>query len=125
MSNGTDAYQLETIADDHPLAVQMFVPFTIARLRPSTEVNEVVLAVRTQMAGEASPTQNALRLSWLAASALHLPFAVQEHVVTEWAALGVACVVLARYTPPSASSCHRPRGPIRLLGERRPARLRP
>jgi hypothetical protein len=97
MSNGTDTYQLEAIAADHPLAVEVFVP-SIARLRAAAELNAAVLAIRTQMAGEASATQHALRLSWFADSAVDTPFAVQEHVVTEWAALGVACVVLARYS---------------------------
>ena len=39
-----------------------------------------------------------MRLFWSAESVSTRPLAVQEHIITEWAALAVACVVLAKYT---------------------------
>jgi hypothetical protein len=39
MANGTDDYELEAMADDHPVAVKMFVPFVIARLCPSKGIH--------------------------------------------------------------------------------------
>lgn len=43
--------------------------------------------------------QRRLRLKWLADSVATRPLGVPKRTVTEWAACGVACAVLARYTP--------------------------
>jgi hypothetical protein len=92
-----DEYELEAIGRDHPIAAGLFVPFVIARLRGEAAPNESILTVDLPPAGDGRPAQRTLRLFWSADSVLTQPPPVQENVLTEWAALGVACVVLARY----------------------------
>src|SRR5256885_515339 len=60
---------------------------------------EIVLTYNLRDFGSVGDRQEQLRLFWAASSALAQPLGVQERTVTEWAALGLACVVLARYTP--------------------------
>ena len=49
--------------------------------------------------GGQSEEERTLRLFWSAESVAKQPLAVQDHIITEWAALAMACVVLAKYTP--------------------------
>jgi len=93
-----DEYRLEGSAQDHPVAISMFVPFAITRLRRAPENTETMLRVRLRGIGEPAQSERTLRLSWGAESASTLPLAVQQNVVTEWAALALSCVVLSQYT---------------------------
>lgn len=95
----SNEYRLEALGEDHPVAVEAFVPFVISRLQPGTGVNEATLPVRLRMPGEIQDSQRMMRLFWSADSVPVQPLAVQESVITEWAALGMACVVLSRYSP--------------------------
>jgi hypothetical protein len=92
-----DEYRLEDIARDHWIGAAMFVPFVIVRLRGDTDVTEATLTVRLRDVGEAGETQRTLRLFWFADSVPVQPLGVQERTVTEWAACGVACVVVSLY----------------------------
>ncbi len=97
--NGTlDEYQLEDIARDHRIGAGVFVPFVIARLQAESGASEATLTVRLRDVGGAGEQQRQLRLFWEASSAQKQPLGVQERTVTEWAAYGIACVVLARYS---------------------------
>jgi hypothetical protein len=98
MESEGESYSLEAIAQDHLVAVGMFVPFAIARLRRDAHATETL--VRVTLRGIDGPEEavHALRLSWAAESVPVRPLAVQENVLTEWAALAVACVVLSKYT---------------------------
>lgn len=93
-----DEYQLEDIALDHRIGAGVFVPFVIARLQGEEHATEVVLTVTLRDVDNPGDRQERLRLFWASSSAPSQPLGVQERTVTEWAALGLACVTLARYT---------------------------
>jgi hypothetical protein len=99
MKNALDEYPLEAIGQEHLVAVAMFVPFAIARLHREPRITETQVRVRMRNLSGQPEEERALRLFWSAESAARRPLAVQEHIVTEWAALAMACVVLAKYTP--------------------------
>lgn len=99
MQNALDEYPLEAIGREHPIAVSMFVPFAIVRLSRHLTDTEARVRVRMRNIGAQTEVERRLRLFWSAESAAVQPLAVQEHIVTEWAALAMACVVLAKYTP--------------------------
>ncbi len=100
MVNGAlDEYRLEDIAMDHRISADAFVPFVIARLQAEAQATEAMLTVTLWNIGSTGERQEKLRLYWSPSSASAQPLGVQERTITEWAALGLACVVLARYTP--------------------------
>lgn len=99
MENALDDYPLEAIGQEHPIAVAMFVPFAIARLQQDPTRTEARVRVRMRNIGGQPEEERALRLLWSAESVAKQPLAVQDHIITEWAALAMACVVLAKYTP--------------------------
>lgn len=99
MENAGDEYALETIGREHPVAVAMFVPFAIARLHRDRTDTEAWVRVRMRNIGGQAEEERRLRLFWSAESVAKQPLAVQEHIITEWGALAMACVVLAKYTP--------------------------
>jgi hypothetical protein len=92
-----DEYRLEDIACRHRINAAMFVPFVIQRLRGKTEGREATLAVSLRDIGEPGERQHLLRIAWSPGSVPTLPPGVSEHTVTEWAALGVACIVVSLY----------------------------
>src|SRR5262245_1625960 len=98
MENALDEYPLEAIGQEHPVAVAMFVPFAIARLQRDPIRTETTVRVRMRYMGGQPEEERALRLFWSAESVATRPLAVQEHIITEWAAVAIACVVLAKYT---------------------------
>lgn len=93
-----DEYELENIANDHLIGADIFVPFVITRLADAAEQTETVLTVRLRNIAGRSEVIHHLRLFWSAANLPRQPLGVPERTVTEWAACGVACAVLARYT---------------------------
>jgi penicillin V acylase-like amidase (Ntn superfamily) len=97
-----DEYQLEDISRAHEVHVGVLIPFAIARLAPNQRQREAYLTVILRDA-ENRETQHQLRLHWSAKSIPEQPLAVPEKVITELAACGVACAVLARYTSLSIS----------------------
>jgi len=98
LNGALDEYRLEDIALDHRIGADIFVPFVIARLQGEELATETILTVTLRDAVNATDRQKQLRLHWSSYSAPTQPFGVQERTVTEWAALGLACVILARYT---------------------------
>jgi hypothetical protein len=93
-----DTYVLEDIAQTHHIGAALFVPFTILRLRGDTEATEAELRVVLRHIGGIPEAHHTLHLSWSPDSAPAQPPGVPERVRTEWAACGIACVVVARYT---------------------------
>ncbi len=89
-----DSFRLEAIGEVHALATHLFVPFAVARLQESTEATETILTVELRHIGEETTAQQQLRIFWDRESIPHLPLGIQDNPLTEWAALGVACVVL-------------------------------
>lgn len=98
MNEVLDEYRLEDIAADHLIGVGVFIPFVIARLPGDSRATEALLAVTLRNIGDAGERQVTLRLTWSSLSASAQPLGVPERTITEWAACGLACVVLAHYT---------------------------
>lgn len=97
MDDPLDECRLETIADLHGVSTGLFVPFAIERLRRGAEVTEAILELRLRRLGGAPEAIRGLRISWSREQAVEQPLAVQEHTVTEWATLGVACLIVWLY----------------------------
>jgi len=97
MAIAPDEFQLEAIAQAHPIAAALFVPFVRERLIRNDTSTEATLAVRLRDIDVPGEQQRKLRLWWLPATAPAQPLGVAETTVTEWAALGLACVVATVY----------------------------
>ena len=102
MATQPDECSLEETARDQAFGAALFLPFVVARLRGSEdpEIAEALLSVRLQNIPEGSNNltqRRMLRLRWNPGSVPTHPFGVQERTITEWAACGVACAVVARY----------------------------
>ncbi|KAF0220238.1 MAG: hypothetical protein FD167_5067 [bacterium] len=89
--------EFNNIANDHNIGAEIFIPFAIARLQEDASQTEVTLTVKLRnINGDNS--ERRLRLFWFNENRPIQPIAVQERVVTEWAACGVACAVIASCT---------------------------
>jgi hypothetical protein len=93
-----DEYQLEDIAHAHQINAGVYIPFVIARLTKNNPQRDALLNVILRNLDNTQETQRVMRLRWSTASIPALPLAIPERTQTEWAACGVACAVLARYT---------------------------
>lgn len=96
MSTATDAPLIISLEDSlslHEIGAQMFVPFVIDRLGGGTNRVSAELVVIT-MDQETQTQQSRVTLTWSAQSTATRPLPVQERVITEWGALGVACAVI-------------------------------
>lgn len=94
----TDECQLEDTLGRQHIGAIVFLPFVIARLQRGTPTNEAILTVNLRNITDEIDTNRILRIRWDAANVPVQPLAVQEKVITEWAACGVACAVVAVYT---------------------------
>ena len=98
MTNTMDEYVLEHVVADNVIRADLFLPFTIARLRQAvTTGQEAILSVQLRDVGEIGESHRQLHLSWSASSVLEERIPLQERVVTEWAAMGIACVLVPLY----------------------------
>jgi len=97
MSQYPDECQLEEVVGSHSISANLFVPFVIRRLCGVPITREAVLRVRLQSIGEAGNQTHSLRIRWHDANIPKQPLGISENTITEWAALGVACVVIALY----------------------------
>lgn len=98
MNDPFDEYRLEDIEFDHRIGAGVFIPFVVARLQGENCTTEATLTVTLRDIGSSGDRQKTLRLIWSASSAPVQSLGVPERTITEWAACGLACVVLARYT---------------------------
>lgn len=98
MNDECDEYRLEEISFDHRISVGIFIPFVVTRLQGENRATEALLNVTLRNFGDAVDRQEKLRLYWSASSAPAQPLGVPERTITEWAACGLACVVLAHFT---------------------------
>ncbi len=96
MNHAFDEFRLEDIAERHRVSTALFVPLVVERLRPRVGLTECLLTVELR-GFEERPQTRQLRLHWSEASSLPKPPGLQENTLTEWAALGIACVVLPLY----------------------------
>lgn len=93
-----DEYMLEHITADNDIRTDLFLPFTITRLRQvATTDREAILSVQLKDVGEAGESRREMLLSWSASGIVEGKIPLQERVVTEWAAVGVACVLMPLY----------------------------
>jgi hypothetical protein len=99
MSSSTiDEYTLESIVGENEIRADLFLPFTITRLQGTVSPRlEAVLLVRLRDIGDSGEKQRPLRLSWSEETVPDEPLPVQADVITEWAACGVACVLVPLY----------------------------
>ena len=94
MEHTHETYRLEDIDQTHAIGAALFVPFTIVRLCGETSAIDTTLTVELRNFGDFSPPQRTLHLSWSSASIPTQPLGVPDRVITEWAACGIACVVM-------------------------------
>jgi hypothetical protein len=98
MTASTDTFALEEIITRNAIDTRWFLPFTIYRLQPFAVDRAVIFDVTLQNVLPEPLAIRQLQLTWAKSSErLHTP-PVQEHVVTEWAACGIACALLPLYT---------------------------
>jgi hypothetical protein len=91
-----DEYQLEDLAREHDIGAGLFVPFVIRRLRTG-EQTEAVLSISLRDIGGDEQRERSLKVKWFASSVPEHPLGVSENTVTEWAALGIACIAASLY----------------------------
>ncbi len=103
MNHAFDEFRLEDIADRHRVNTTLFVPLVVERLRPRAGVTECLLTVELR-GFEGFPQKRTLQLHWSQASSLAKPPGLQENTLTEWAALGIASVMLPLYASLSIRS---------------------
>jgi hypothetical protein len=92
-----DEYCLDDLRRDHLIRAKIFIPFAITRLRTAASESETILTVRLRNLSQAGEQQRQLRITWSPADLPVQPLGIQERTVTEWAACGVACAVVALY----------------------------
>jgi hypothetical protein len=92
-----DEFPIEQIGRVHGIAAGLFIPFAIHRLTKTAGQHACDLDVELVGIGGVAHATRRLRITWQAESVLDLPPGVQENVVTEWAALGVAAAVVWQY----------------------------
>jgi hypothetical protein len=98
--NEQEAYllRLEECLRLHAIDATIFIPFVIERLSSESGNHSAELWVRLKMESAREERTVRVRVLWDAQSGFTLPAAVQERVLTEWAALGVACALLPALT---------------------------
>lgn len=89
---------LEEILENNIINTSWFLPFVIHRLQPLAYNGVVVLDVVLQNILDEPLMMHPLQLTWNVTTAqINLP-PIQEHIITEWAACGLACIVVPLYT---------------------------
>ncbi len=76
----------------------VFVPFAVVRLRGDGDSAEAALRVEFRGLLDFDDQVRTIRIIWSGDSIPTTRPAVAERVITEWAACGVACVLVAAYT---------------------------
>jgi len=86
--------------EPHPIGATIFEPFVASGLggTPDTGTQTTEFTVTLENIGTERTRTHRLKLQWHGANALPQPYPIQEYVITEWAACGIACAVLWHYT---------------------------
>lgn len=92
-----DTFQLEAIASLHSINAASFIPLVIERLRGRDNPFESVFDVELRGLNGVESKTSKLRVRWRAESIPSGEAGVSDRVTTEWAALGLACVVCWHY----------------------------
>jgi hypothetical protein len=91
--------QIETLLAKSAIEASLFLPFMIFRLRPYAVDRCVTLTVLLFDTGNETPQTHELQLTWHSASDTLLVPPVQTHILTEWAACGIALALVPLYIP--------------------------
>jgi hypothetical protein len=97
MAVESHTFALEEIVTRNAIDARWFLPFTIHRLAPQSVNQSAVIKLSLSSIQEERKVSS-LQLTWQPESAALTVPPVQEHIVTEWAACGVACAVIPLYT---------------------------
>jgi hypothetical protein len=93
-----DQLSLNHALQNHAIDARWFLPFTVYRLHPYAQSRQAVVIVTLQNILPGLKVSKRLLLTWNEDTPLLSVPPVQETVVTEWAACGIACAVLPLYT---------------------------
>jgi hypothetical protein len=99
MVSAQDVYHLEDIGSEHLIDASVFVPFAIVRLRGHVDSSEAALRVELRDLFDFDDQVRTVRIIWSGDSIPTDPLAVPDRAITEWAACGVACMLVPAYTP--------------------------
>lgn len=94
-----DTYNLENLQKDNRIDASMFLPFLITRLQPhATETQTAHLTVQLINIEGNSPASRSLQVQWTEKHVPILHATFQSKTITEFAACGMACIVIPLYT---------------------------
>lgn len=92
-------HQIEALLAKSAIEASLFLPFTIYRLRPYAIERQVRLTVSLYESENKVPQIHNLQLTWYPSSDTLVKSPVQTHIVTEWAACGIALALVPLYLP--------------------------
>ena len=93
-----DQLLLNTAIENNVIDTQWFLPFTIYRLQSYTQTQQLQVMVTLEQIGAESMAERRLLLAWRADTPQITTPPVQDTIITEWAACGIACALLPFYT---------------------------
>ena len=93
-----DRLSLNQAVRNNAIDAEWFLPFTINRLQRHAPSQQLIITVTLRAILAEPVVVRRLLLTWETNTLLITPPPVQETVITEWAACGIACVVLPFYT---------------------------
>lgn len=93
-----DQLSLNQALQNQVIDAQWFLPFTIYRLQPYAHSRQIVITVVLHHILDEPTVSRRLRLTWEANTRVLSDPPVQDAVITEWAACGIACAILPFYT---------------------------
>ncbi len=98
MATFPNVVAIEEAMAQNVIETRWFLPFTIHRLQPVAINRIVTFELVLQNVLDEPLTIQPLRLTWsLTSENIRVP-PVQEHIITEWAACGIACVIVPLVT---------------------------
>ena len=98
MEEAENVFYLEECLGQHTIDTSIFAPFAVENLRMQTQMPPAEFTLHLRDVITAGEQTRRIQIFWNAQTAFTLPLAVQEHIITEWAACGIACALAPRYT---------------------------
>lgn len=93
-----DQVHLEQVVKLNQIDTRWFLPFLIYRFREQTNQQVIQFSVTLQGISQQTSNKRVLELRWQKESETLSSPPIQSSVITEWAAYGMACVVIPFYT---------------------------
>lgn len=93
-----DQVHLEQVVKLNQIDTRWFLPFLIYRFREQTNQQVIQFSVTLQGISQQTSNKRVLELRWQKESETLSSPPIQSSVITEWAAYGMACVVVPFYT---------------------------